>query len=255
LNNLDLKSLVEKLLDTFLEAGKIAIEMNRKGLKITNKIDNTPVTNADLAVDQLLREKVKSLTPGLPIISEETTNLKIKNINKTFWLIDPIDGTKEYIKKNDEYTLNVALIENLKPVAGIIYAPAKDRLFFSYGIGNAYEICSEKKKILNCKRLNNKEIIALINSDKTPKEIIDIHKKYKVSKIIKMSSSFKFCVIAAGEADIYAAKARAFEWDIAAGHAILEHSGGSVTTHDEKSFLYGKENYRNLPIIAKRAFP
>ena len=80
MNNLDLKSLVEKLLDTFLEAGKIAIEMNRKGLKITNKIDNTPVTNADLAVDQLLREKVKSLTPGLPIISEETTNLKIKSL-------------------------------------------------------------------------------------------------------------------------------------------------------------------------------
>ena len=83
--------------------------------------------------------------------------------------------------------------------------------------------------------------------------MLDIYEKYKVSKTIKMSSSLKFCTLAAGEADIYAAKARAFEWDIAAGHAILEHAGGSVTTHDEKSFLYGKGDYKNLPIIAKRS--
>ena len=91
------------------------------------------------------------------------------------------------------------------------------------------------------------------NTDNTPKEILDIYKKNKVSKTIKMSSSLNFCILAAGEADIYAAKARAWEWDIAAGHAILVHAGGSITTHDEKKFLYGKKNYKNLPIIAKRA--
>ena len=92
-----------------------------------------------------------------------------------------------------------------------------------------------------------------MNSDNTPSEVLDIYKKYKVSQTIKMSSSIKFCVLAAGEADIYAAKARAFEWDIAAGHTILEHAGGFVTTFDEKKFLYGKENYKNLAIIAKRS--
>ena len=110
-----------------------------------------------------------------------------------------------------------------------------------------------KKTILNCKKINPNEIIGLKNLDITPSEVLEIYKKYKVSQTLKMSSSLKFCIIASGEADIYAAKARAFEWDIAAGHAILEHAGGSITTHEEKKFLYGKENYKNLGIIAKRS--
>jgi len=253
LNNLDLKSTAEDLIDTFLKAGKIAKEISQKGVKIVIKADKSPVTNGDLAVDKLLQTKIKSFTPNIPIISEETVNFDIKNEDKTFWLIDPIDGTKEYIKKKDEYTLNAALIIDLKPALGIVYAPAKDRLFFSYGKNLAFEINNGKKIDLNCKKINTNKIIGLENSGTTPIEVLDIYKKYKVSQTLKMSSSLKFCVLAAGEADIYAAKARAWEWDIAAGHAILEHAGGSVTTHDEKSFLYGKGNYKNLPIIAKRS--
>jgi len=253
LNNLNLKNIVETLLGSFLEAGKIAKEISHRGVKITIKADKSPVTDGDLEVDRILSKKIASLTPSIPIISEETVNLGIKNKNETFWLIDPIDGTKDYIKKRDEYTLNAALIINSEPVAGIIYAPAKDRLFFSYGKDLAFEICNGKKTSLNCKKVNTDEIIALANSDNTPNEVLNIYKKNKVSQTIKMSSSFKFCVLASGEADIYAAKARAFEWDIAAGHAILEHAGGIITTHEEKKFLYGKENYKNLPIIAKRS--
>lgn len=252
MNNLNLKNITENLLDTFLKAGNLAKEISNRGVKITIKSDKSPVTDGDLAVDKLLRDKIKKLTPSIPIISEETVNFDIKNENNTFWLIDPIDGTRDYIKKRDEYTLNASLIVNLKPAIGIINAPAKNRLFFSYGKNLAFEINNDKKIALNCKKKNTNEIIGLENSGTTPIEILDIYKKYKVSKKIKMSSSLKFCVLASGEADIYAAKARAFEWDIAAGHTILEHSGGSVTTHDEKNFLYGKDNYKNLPIIAKR---
>ena len=225
MNNLNLKNIVEELLDRFLEAGKIAKEISRRGVKITIKADKSPVTDGDLAVDQLLRDKITNLTPEIPIISEETVNIEIKNKNKTFWLIDPIDGTKDYIKKKDEYTLNAALIINFKPAVGIIYAPEKDRLFFSYGKDLAFEMNNGKKTTLDCKKVNTNEIIALLNSDKTPSEVLDIYKKYKVSQTIKMSSSFKFCVLAAGEADIYAAKARAFEWDIAAGHTIFTTCG------------------------------
>jgi len=253
LNNLNLKNIAEELLDTFLEAGKIAKEISRRGVKITIKADKSPVTDGDLAVDQLLKDKIAYLPPDIPVISEETVNVEIKHQDKTFWLIDPIDGTKEYIKKKDEYTLNAALIINSKPVVGIIYAPAKERLFFSYGKNLAFEMNNGKKTTLNCKKINTNEIIALANSDKTPSEVLDIYKKYKVSQTIKMSSSFKFWILAAGEADIYAAKARAFEWDIAAGHIILEHAGGFVTTHNEKKILYGKKDYKNLPIIAKRS--
>ena len=253
MNNLNLKNITEELLDTFLEAGKITKEISRRGVKITIKADKSPVTDGDLAVDLHLRSKIANLTPDIPIISEEMDNKEMKKQNKNFWLIDPIDGTKDYIKKKDEYTLNAALIINLKPAAGIIYAPEKDRLFFSYGKYLAFEMNNRKKTTLNCKKINTNEIIALANSDKTPNEVLNIYKKYKVTQIIKMSSSFKFCVLAAGEADIYAAKARAFEWDIAAGHTILEHAGGFVTTHSEKKILYGKKDFKNLPIIAKRS--
>ena len=253
MNNLNLKNIAEKLIDTFLEAGKVAKEISYRGVKITIKADKTPVTDGDLAVDQLLRRKIENLTPKIPIISEETVNLEIKNNNKNFWLIDPIDGTKDYIKKKDEYTLNAALILNSKPAIGIVYAPAKKRLFFSYGKNLSFEICNGKKTTLNCSKINANEIIALVNSDNTPNEVLNIYKKYNVSQRIRMSSSLKFCVIAAGEADIYAARARAFEWDIAAGHAILEHAGGLITTLDGEKFMYGKENYKNLSILVKRS--
>ena len=253
MDNIKLKNTVEALLETFIEAGKIAKEISEKGVKITIKADKSPVTDGDLLVDKLLKKKIKDLTPSIPIISEETVNLNIENKYNDFWLIDPIDGTKDYIKKKDEYTLNAALIIDFKPAAGIIYAPAKNRLFFSYGKNFAYEISEGKTLQLNCAKKNSDKIIGLENSNHTPNEILDIYKKYNVSETLKMSSSFKFCALAAGEADIYAAKARAYEWDIAAGHTILVHAGGSVTTHDEKEFFYGKKNYKNLPIIAKRS--
>ena len=253
MNNLNLKKVAVELIDTFLKAGQVARKISQYGVKITIKSDKSPVTNADLAVDEILKTKIKSLTPNIPIISEETVNLSIENKDKTFWLIDPIDGTKVYIRKKDEYTLNAALIIDLKPAIGIVYAPAKNRLFYSYGKNFAFEIYNGKKIVLNCKKIYTDEIIGLENSGTTPVEVLDIYKKYKVSKTLKMSSSLKFCILASGEADIYAAQARAFEWDIAAGHAILEHAGGSITNHDDKKFLYGKENYKNLPIIAKRS--
>ena len=253
LNNLDLKKISESLLDTFIEAGRVAKKICQKGVQITIKDDKSPVTDGDLAVDEILRKKIKTLTPHIPIISEETVDLNINNKDRTFWLVDPIDGTRDYIKKKDEYTLNAALIVNLKPVIGIVYAPAKDRLFFSYGKNFAFETNNEKTVKINCKKKNINEIIGLENSGTTPNEILEIYNRYKVSQKLRMSSSLKFCILAAGEADIYAAKARAFEWDIAAGHAILEHAGGSITTHDEKEIFYGKKDYRNLGIIAKRS--
>ena len=111
-----------------------------------------------------------------------------------------------------------------------------------------------KSKKLNCNKKTEKgKVFAIHHSSEPTDDILKVHKENKVSSFVKMSSSLKFCVLAAGEADIYAAKARAFEWDIAAGHAILEHAGGLITTFEENKFLYGKEGYKNLAIIAKRS--
>ena len=254
MNNFNLKNITESLLETFLEAGQAAKDISQKGVKVTIKEDKSPVTNGDLLVDKILKSKIKDLTPKTTIISEETVNFSsTNNKEKTFWLIDPIDGTKEYINKGEEYTLNAALIIDLKPAVGIIYAPAKDRLFYSYGNNCSFEINNGKKITLKGEKKNLNQIIGLENSGNTPDEILKIYRKNKVSKTIRMSSSLKFCALASGEVDIYAAAPRAFEWDIAAGHAILEHSGGSVTDLQEKKFLYGKKNYKNLSLIAKRS--
>jgi len=253
LTNLDLKKITEDLIETFLKAGQVAKDISKSGLKITIKSDNTPVTNGDLEVDLILRSKIGSLTPKITIISEETVDINVENKERIFWLIDPIDGTRDYISKKEEYTLNAALIVDLKPAIGIIYAPEKERLFFSYGPNLAFELSKGKRKKLNCKKNFINEIVGLENFRSTPPEVVNIYKKYNVSRTIKMSSSFKFCTLAAGEADIYAANARAFEWDIAAGHAILEHAGGNITDHHSKNFLYGKKNYKNISLIAKRS--
>ena len=125
----ELKNISEKLIDTFNQAGRESIELYSKGLKITIKEDKSPVSNGDLRVNELITNKIKELTPNIPIVSEETVNLKVKNTSKTFWLIDPIDGTKEYIAGKDEYTLNAALVVNTVPVLGLVGVPKKNRLF------------------------------------------------------------------------------------------------------------------------------
>ena len=254
MKEIEFEKITKDLLETFINSGKIALDLRDKGLITNIKSDNTPVTNADLKVNEKLCSKIKSITPNIPVISEETVKINIKNVYKNFWLVDPIDGTTDYINNRNEFTLNAALIINLEPVIGIIYAPVMKRLFYSYGIGNAFEESNNKIKSLNCKKNNTmNEIIAVTNSSYPSDFVLNIHKKYLVNKIINMRSSYKFCVIASGEFDLYAAKPRAYEWDIAAGHAIVKHAGGIVTDHEGKEFKYGKEEYKNTSLLVRRS--
>tara|TARA_B100001179_G_C18538110_1_gene380303 strand:- start:314 stop:1093 length:780 start_codon:yes stop_codon:yes gene_type:complete len=254
LNNSELKNLTGNLLETFLKAGQLAVKLRKIGLKITIKSDNSPVTNADIEVDKLLKEKIIKITPNVPLISEETVNLNKKNKYSNFWLIDPIDGTKDYINNRDEFTLNASLIINLEPAIGVIYVPAKKRLFYSYGDGCAFEQFEKKKIKLECKKKTKLgEVFAVSNSSTPSEKALKVHNKFNVKNVTNISSSYKFCVIASGEFDIYAARARAYEWDIAAGHAIVKHAGGIVTTLDEKGFKYGKPDYKNLDLLVRRS--
>ena len=254
MNNNELKTVAENLIDTFNKAGKESIELYDKGLKIEIKKDNSPVTNGDLRANELITEKILELTPNIPIISEETVDLNIKNKSKIFWLIDPIDGTKEYIAGNDEYTLNAALVINTIPVIGLVGAPKKDRLFFSHGPGESYLIENNKIIKINCSKKQPKDKVVALSSIGKPSDIIlNKLKEYKVNSIVQMASSYKFCVIASGEYDIYAARERANEWDYAAGHAVAEHAGAIIKTLDGGLFDYGKEDYANPSILMKRS--
>ena len=126
---IDYKKITEKLIPVFEEAGQVSIDLYNKGLKIEIKEDGSPVSNGDLKVNEIISKRIEQLTPDIPIISEETVNTKEKNNNSIFWLIDPIDGTKEYISGKDEYTLNAALVVNKKPIIGLVGVPKKNNYF------------------------------------------------------------------------------------------------------------------------------
>tara|TARA_Y100000816_G_scaffold291306_1_gene282277 strand:+ start:1441 stop:2220 length:780 start_codon:yes stop_codon:yes gene_type:complete len=250
----ELKKIAENLINTFYIAGQESIDLYKKGLKIKIKEDKSPVSNGDLRANELITKKIKDLTPNIPIISEETVDLKIKNTAEVFWLIDPIDGTKEYIAGRDEYTLNAALIINTIPVLGVVGVPKKKRLFYSYAPGESYIIESGETRKISCQKKQPKGKIVALSSALKPSDIIlNKLKEFNVNLIVKMASSYKFCVIASGEYDIYAARERANEWDYAAGHAVAQNAGAIIKTLDEKPFLYGKENYRNPSLLIKRA--
>ena len=248
----DLKVIVENLVDSFLLAGDLALELRKKGLIKKLKSDNTPVSNGDLEVNELISKKISEITPDLPIISEETSDNKNNSNLKDFWLVDPIDGTYDYINNLEEFTINAGLIINNRPVAGLINAPAKKRMFYSYEKGNSFEFSNGKIINLSNKTTKKSENLKFISySTKIKPEIQNIYNDLGVKENIRMKSSLKFCVVATCEYDGYVAEPRAYEWDIAAGHAILEHSGGTVTDFEGNDILYGKKDLKNPSIILK----
>ena len=254
MNSNELKVIAENLIKTFEYAGKESIRLYNEGLKIEIKEDKSPVSNGDLLVNDIISKKISELTPNIKIISEETVDLNVKNTSKVFWLIDPIDGTKEYIAGKDEYTINAALIIDKVPVLGLVGAPKKNRLFFTYGPGESFLIENGKTNKISCKKKQPKgKIVALSSVIKPSDLILNKLKENNVNSIVKMASSYKFCVIATGEYDIYAARERANEWDYAAGHAVAQNAGAIIKTLDERPFLYGKANYRNPSLLIKRS--
>ena len=237
MNQIEIKNTVEKLIETFLKAGRVCLDLRKKGLIKKIKSDNTPVSNGDLEVNKIISEKISEVTPTIPIVSEETSENRSNKELKDFWLIDPIDGTYDYINNLEEFTINAGLIINRKPVAGLIFA---------------FELMNGNLTKLNLKKnFDNNEIKFVSYSNKLKPEIEKIHKKLNVKKFFRMKSSLKFCLIAAGEYDGYVAEPRAYEWDIAAGHAIMKHAGSIVTDFEGNEILYGKKDFKNTSLIIK----
>ena len=145
MNDINIKEVIINLIDTFLYAGKVSLELREKGLTKEIKSDNTPVSNGDLEVNKIVTQKLLELTPNIPIVSEETSHNKSSSNLENFWLVDPIDGTYDYINDLEEFTINAGLILNRKPVAGLINAPAKNRMFYTYGKNDLTNLQMEEK--------------------------------------------------------------------------------------------------------------
>ena len=164
MNEINIKDVIINLIDTFLYAGKVSLELREKGLTKEIKSDNTPVSNGDLEVNKIVTQKLLELTPNIPIVSEETSHNKSSSNLENFWLVDPIDGTYDYINDLEEFTINAGLILNRKPVAGLINAPAKNRMFYTYGKNDAYELTNGKEIKLDCSKKTKKEFDNKLNS-------------------------------------------------------------------------------------------
>ena len=238
-------------------AGTEIIKIYKKKVIKKYKSDNTPVTNADIKANDIICKGLKRHFPNISIVSEE--QIKKGRASQRFWLVDPLDGTKEFLRGNGEFTVNIGLIENKKPVFGIIYMPTKNKLYFtkdkkSYfsklgvkGQVNNLRKIRVKKRTKNIVVLSRSHSLAMSEAEKAKKMIF---KRFKANKIIRSGSSIKLCYIAHGLANVYPRFGTTMEWDTAAGDAILRFAGGRIRTLDRKILRYGKRNFKNSSFIA-----
>ncbi len=228
------------------------MDIYERDFDIALKKDNSPVTEADLVVDEIIASALEKHFPHIPVVSEERTlgHVLNKEVEK-FFLVDPIDGTKEFIKKTDEFTINVALIEHGIPIAGVVYAPAMGRLFIADIDGSALELDEKENKTpLSVRDCASSDLIAVASRSHNTPETQAFLDDYNIEECVSAGSSLKFCLLAAGEADIYPRFGPTMEWDTAAGHAVLRAAGGQVTNLDRSPLTYGKTDFRNPNFIA-----
>lgn len=220
-------------------------------VEIRRKDDHSPVTDADIEANTLITNALHLLAPHIPIIAEEsTTNHHLPTANR-FWLVDPLDGTRAFVKGEAEFTVNIGLIENGAPVLGVIYAPPQETLYYGQVGAGAFRVIKngapEKLRV----RKPAADGMVVVRSKSHPSPATQAYlDTLKVKHIIPGSSSVKFCNVAEGSADIYPRFGRTMEWDTAAGHAILLAAGGRVETPDGKPLTYGKPGFENPHFIA-----
>ena len=253
------KKLLLDICNIAILAGDEILHFYNKDIAVTHKDDSSPLTKADLASNKFIIDSLHSLDSDIPILSEESlVDWHTRKNWSKYWLVDPLDGTKEFIKKNGEFTVNIALIENNNPILGAIFAPAKSTLYFaqkgfgSFSLHTKIELNSldEAKKITVTEQSN---IVRVIGSRSHSNNTFTnwVNEKFPKAEIIQAGSSLKFCLIAAGDADIYPRFGPTSEWDIAAGHIILNEAGGKILTLENKEINYNeKENVLNPEFIA-----
>jgi len=241
-----------------IEAGlKIMNIYDQNNFEINIKSDDSPVTIADEAADKIIYQGLQEAFPKVPIVTEEQANTHTEKSN-TFFIVDPLDGTKEFIHRRGDFTVNIAYVENGIPVMGIVYAPAKKRLFYTDKNFRSIEEIGPHKvdelgdlKQIKVSKPNLNQLIVVASKSHRDKALEDYIAKYNVSDSRAAGSSLKFCLIAVGEADLYPRVGRTMEWDTAAGHAILRCAGGIVVRYDNhEPLMYGKPYFENPFFIA-----
>jgi 3'(2'), 5'-bisphosphate nucleotidase len=244
------QAILEEVKKISIEAGKAILQVYHQDeeLDITTKDNDSPLTEADLAAHRIIVDSLRELTPSLPILSEESraVSWQERQYWDTYWLVDPLDGTKEFISRNGEFTVNIALIDNGRPVLGVVYVPVLDILYAGSPDGAYKEKDGEVEEISSAKIEDNQHTIAVVASrshkgDELEDWLERAAVRFPQMELVSMGSSLKICLVAEGKADIYPRLALTSEWDTAAAQAILEAAGGILTDTDFNIYRYNQK--------------
>lgn len=252
------QTFAEVLRPTAVKAGRKILDVREGNLEISIKGDQSPVTIADQQAEKIILKSLKHVAPEIPVIAEESVSAGIVPDTKdVFWLVDPLDGTKEFISGGSDFTVNIALIENGIPTFAIIYVPVTGKLYTALNQDTAIlqnvtnDEISTVENLIKTRDIPQDGMTAVASKSHLDEQTEAFLKDNNIEKTVSVGSSLKFCIVATGDADIYPRFGPTMEWDIAAGHAILSAAGGSVTNPDGTPFKYQKKGYLNGAFIAK----
>ncbi len=250
---MDRHAVTEAIVKIAREAGDKILEIYNRDFEVDTKSDESPVTEADVAAEKIILEGLSKITPEIPVLAEESVAAgRVPDLTGgVFWLVDPLDGTKEFIHKRGEFTVNIALIENGCPTMGVIHVPAKDTTYYASGKGEAYMEDDGGKRAIQTRSVPEEGLTVVASRSHRTPETDDYISKFKVADLVSAGSSLKLCLVAEGKADLYPRLGRTMEWDIGAGQAILEAAGGVVETLDGAPLGYGKDGHDNPYFVAK----
>jgi len=233
-------------------AGEVVMRHYEAGCDARVKADRSPVTDADEEAEKLILAELNAAFPGVPVVAEEQAAAgHVSKVGSRFFLVDPVDGTKEFVKRGGEFTVNIGEIVDGQPVSGVVLAPAIGRLFVGAVGEGAFELAGNAIRDITCRKPDADGLVAVSSRSHPDAKTDELLKSLPIKGHTNAGSSLKFCLVAAGEADIYPRAGTTMEWDTAAGHAVLRAAGGTVTNWDGSPFVYGKPDFRNGPFIAR----
>jgi 3'(2'), 5'-bisphosphate nucleotidase len=255
----ELADIAEGLRTLALDAGAAILRIyGEPGVEVRYKADASPVTVADEEASKVILAGLPEVLAGVQVVCEETESPEHPSkVGARFVLVDPLDGTKEFISRNGEFTVNIALIDQGRPIAGVVYAPAIQRLFLGWraeGRGYAFEERSgQPRRAIQVAKPASEGLVVVASRSHRDASTDEYLKAFTVKSFASAGSSMKFCMVASGEADLYPRLGRTMEWDTAAGQAVLEAAGGRVTRLDGTPLLYGKAIFENPHFLARGA--
>jgi 3'(2'), 5'-bisphosphate nucleotidase len=254
--SIDPREFLPELLSLVEAAGEAILEVYDQGdAEVTLKEDRSPLTAADLASHRILVEGLQRLTPSVPVLSEESQSIPWSERRqwKRFWLVDPLDGTKEFIRRNGEFTVNVAWIENGSPTLGVVGVPVRGEVYFGGAGGSSYQENGAAPVPLVCESYDGVSPLRVVTSRSHPSpDVEDLLRRLDQPQRVSVGSSLKLCLLAQSRADLYPRLGPTMEWDIAAAHAVLVGAGGLIETTAGEPLVYNKPDLRSPWFIARR---